>query len=82
MYPDLKTTSDYVVQLPYSDYSDEIILTPPLAPEVALIFSSEMHREDRSASKLRPSMMLKRRIWKVLPNPLAKTLLILCLIRN
>ena len=39
VYPDIKTMSDYVVQLPYSDYIDEIILTPPLAPEVALRFN-------------------------------------------
>ena len=35
----LKDSSDYVVQLPPSECSDELILTPPLAPEAVLKFS-------------------------------------------
>ena len=35
--PDMKISKDYVVQLPPSECSDELILTPPLSPE-------ELHR--------------------------------------
>ena len=31
--PNMKISKDYVVQLPPSECSDELILTPPLAPE-------------------------------------------------
>ncbi|XP_073357231.1 uncharacterized protein [Aegilops tauschii subsp. strangulata] len=35
----LKDSSDYVVQLPPSECSDELVLTPPLAPEAIIKFS-------------------------------------------
>ena len=35
----LKDNSDYVVQLPPSECSDELILTPPLALEALIKFS-------------------------------------------
>lgn len=37
--PDLKISSKYVVQLPSPECTEEIIRTPPLAPEANLRFS-------------------------------------------
>lgn len=61
--PELKISNDYVVQLPSPDCNEEIILTPPLAPEGMLRFSkrnTQGMQENMEAKAMRLANMKDR----------------------
>ena len=77
--PGMKTSCDYVVQLPSPYHLEEFVLTPPLAIEATLRFSK------RNASRMQDEMedrAVKLACKKYLPNLLVKILLMSCPIMN
>ena len=64
--PGMKTSCDYVVQLPSPECTEEIILTPPLAPEAPLRFSKRNISGMQDKVEDKAKKWLVRGIWKVI----------------